>query len=76
MHTVSHSFHGYWVNPSSPPWGLVPLLGYSYSTLTQLAPYCLRRPTDYHGRTSLLRSRVVLHCLGGGCQRLGFFSNG
>ena len=40
-HTVTDSFHGYWVLPSSPPSGLVPLLGYSYNPLTWLAPYCL-----------------------------------
>jgi len=36
--------------PPLPPPGLVPLLGYSYNPLTQLAPYCpftLRRPRDF-----------------------------
>jgi len=28
-----------------------------------------------HSRAPRLRSVVVLHCLGGGCQRLGFLSN-
>jgi len=74
-HTVTDSFHGYWVYPSSPPPGLVLLLGYSYSPFTRLAPYCLRRPSDCHGRAPLLHLVVVLHCLRGACQRLGFFSN-
>jgi len=73
---VTDSFHGYWVYPSSPPPGLVPLLGYSYSAYTQLAPYCLRRSSDCHGRAPWLASVDVLHCLGCGCQRLGFLSNG
>jgi len=73
---VTDSFHGYWVYPSSPPSGLVPLLGYSYSPLPRLAPYCLRRPSNCHGRAPRGRSVVVLHCLGGGCQCLGFLSNG
>jgi len=50
MHTVTDSFHSYWVYPSSPPSGLVPLLGYSYSPLTWLAPYCpftLRHSRDF-----------------------------
>jgi len=72
---VTDSFHAYWVYNSSPPSGLVQLLGYSHSPLTQLAPDCLRRPSQCHGRAPRLRSVVVLHCLGGGCQRLGFLSN-
>ena len=52
------------------------MLGYSYSPLTRLAPYCLCGPSDCHGRAPRLRSVVVLHCLCGGCQRLGFLSNG
>jgi len=38
-HTVTDSFHDYWVYPSSHPSGLVSLLGYSYNPLTRLAPY-------------------------------------
>jgi len=72
---VTDSFHGYWVYPFSPPSGLVPLLGYSYSPFTRLAPYCLRRRSDCHGCAPRLRSVIVLHCLGEGCQRLGFSSN-
>jgi len=75
-HMVTDSFHGYWVYPSSPPSGFVPLLGYSYSPLPQLAPYCHPRPSNCHGRARRLRSVVVLHCLAAGCQRLGFLSNG
>jgi len=71
---VTDSFHGYWVYPSSPPSGLVQLLGYSYTPLTRLAPDCLRRPSNGHGRAPRLRSIIVLHCLRGGCQRLGFSS--
>jgi len=74
---VTDSFHGYWVYRSSPPSCLVPLLGCSYNPLTRLAPYC---PFAFslrllHGRAPRLRSVVLLHCLGGGCQRLGFMSN-
>jgi len=75
MHTVTDSFHGYWVYPSSPPSGFVPLLGYSYSPFTRLAPYSLGRPSDCHCRAPQLHSVIVLHCLGGGCQCLGFSSN-
>jgi len=75
-HKVTDSFHGYWVYPSSPPPGFVPLLGYSYSPFTRLAPYCLRPPSDCHGRAPRLCSVVVLHWVGGGCQRLGFLSSG
>ena len=74
-HTVTASFRGYWVYPSSTPSGLVPLLGYSYSPFTRLAPHCLRRLSDCHGHAPQLRSVVVLHCLPGGCQRLEFLSN-
>jgi len=74
-HRVTDSFHSYWVYPSSPPFGHVPLLGYSYSPFTRLAPYCLRCPSDCQDRPPRLRSVVVLHCLGGGCQRLGFLRN-
>jgi len=73
---LTDSFYGYWVYLSSAPSGFVPLLGYSYSPFTRLAPYCLRRPSDCHGRARRVRSVVVLHCLGGGCQHLGFLSNG
>ena len=55
-HTVTDTFHGYWVYPSSPPSGFGPLLGYSYDPLAQLAPYCpftLRRPRNL--------STVALH---------------
>jgi len=74
-HTVTNSFHGYWVYPSSPPSGHVPLLGYSNSPFPRLAHYCLRCPSDCHGCSPRLRSVVVLHYLSGGCQRLGFSSN-
>ena len=76
MNTVTDSVHSYWVYPSSPPSGFAPLLGYSYSPLTRLAPYCFRRPSDCHCRAPRLRSAVVLHYLGGGGHRLGFLSNG
>jgi len=49
-HTVTDSFHGCWVYPSSPPFRFVSLLGYSYNQLTRLAPYwpfTLRRPRDF-----------------------------
>jgi len=39
-HTVTHSFYGHWVYPSSSPSSLIPLLGYSYPPLPWLAPYC------------------------------------
>ena len=51
------------------------MLGYSYSPFTRLAPYCVRRARDCHGRASRLFSVVVLHCLRGGSQRLWFSSN-
>jgi len=62
--------------PSLPLQGLILLLGYSYSLLTRLAPYCRRRPSDCHGRAPRLCLLVVLHCLSGGCHQLGFSTNG
>jgi len=75
-HRVTDSFHGNWVYPSSLSSWLVALLSYSYNPLTRLAHYCLRRPSACEGRASPLHLVVVLHSLGGGCQRLGFLSNG
>ena len=75
MKTVTDSFHCYWVYPASPPAGLVPLLGYSYNPLIRLAHYSLRRPSACHGRTTRLRSVVILYCLCGGSQHLSFLSN-
>ena len=41
-----------------------------------LLPDYLTPPSRFlHGRTPRLRLVVVLHGLGGGCQRLGFLSN-
>jgi len=51
------------------------LLGYSYSPFTRLVTYCHRRPRNCHGRAPRRRSVLVLHCLVGRCQRLGFSSN-
>ena len=63
--------------PPPPPPGFVPLLGYSYNPLllaSTLTAY--EDPRDLlYARTPRLRSVVVLHCLGGRCQRLGFLCN-
>ena len=63
--------------PPPPPSGLVPLLGYSYNPLLLAGTLTAHEdPRDLlYGRTPRLRSVVVLHCLGGRCQRLGFLCN-
>src|ERR1700712_5925839 len=56
-----------------PPPVFVQLLCYRYLPFFRLAPYCYGSPppaTPLHGRTPRLRFVVVLHCLGGQCQRL------
>jgi len=79
MHTVTDSFHGYWVYPSSPPCRSCPVarlqLQSTHLAGTLLPHYLTPPPRFLHGRTPRLRSVVVLHCLGGGCQGLGFSSN-
>jgi len=78
-HTVTDSFYGYWVYPSSPPFRSRPVarLQLQSTHLTgTLLPHYLTPPSRFlHGRTPRLRSVVVLHCLGNACQRLGFSSN-
>jgi len=78
-HTVTDSFHGYWVYPFSPPSRSRPVaqlkLQSTHSAGT-LLPLYLTLPSQFlHSCTPRLRSVVVLHCLGGGCQHLGFLSN-
>jgi len=74
MHTVTDSFHGYWVYPSSSLSRSRPIarlqLQSTHSAGT-LLPLPLTLPF-LHGRAPWLRSVVVLHSLGGRCQRLGF----
>ena len=50
------------------------MLGYSYNPLLLAGTLTAHEdPRDLlYGRTPRLRSVVVLHCLGGQCQRLGF----
>ena len=63
--------------PPPPPPGSVPLLGYSYNPLLLAGTLTAHEdPRDLlYGRTPRLRSVVVLLCLGGRCQRLGFLCN-
>jgi len=76
---VTHSFYGYWVYPSSPPSRSRPLsrlqLQSTHSAGTLLPFYLMPSLRFLHGHTPRLRSVVVLLCLGGGCQPLGFLSN-
>jgi len=74
MHTVTDSFSCYWVYPFSHPTRSHPVallqLQFTHSAGT-LVP--LRLTLRFlHGCAPGLRSVVVLHCLSGGCQRLGF----
>src|ERR1700712_210104 len=60
--------------PPHPPPVFVQLLCHNYLRFFRLGPYCYGTPppaTLLHGRTPRLCSVVVLHCLGGRCQRLG-----
>jgi len=78
-HTVTDSFHGYWVYPSSPPFRFRPVarlqLQSTHSAGTLLPLYLTLLSRFLHCRIPRLHSVVVLHCLGGGCQHLGFSCN-
>jgi len=69
-HTVTDSFYGFWVYPSSFPPGLILLLSYSYHLFLQLAPNYSPTPRgSLHYHSPQLRSVGVLHCLNGRCHR-------
>ena len=64
-------------SPPPPPPSFIRLLGYSYNPLLSAGTLTANEdPRDLpYGHTPWLRFVVVLHCLGGRCQRLGFFRN-
>jgi len=78
-HTVTNSFHRYWLYRSSPLSRARPIphlqLPSTHLAGTPLRLLLMPHSRFLHSRTPLLRSEVVLQCLCVGCQRLGFWTN-